>query len=519
VAGAEARARAEVETKRRKTTLALAAALDFFDFHGFLRDAAGTIVPFDVPGSSSTIIIALNNAGAVGGQYVADNFSHGFLRGPDGSIVTLDGPADSQGGGGVTASNDSGQAAGSYYGPDGRNLGFIATPTAAVPEPSSLALIGAGMVVLGIGWRRRVAYRAKVLVTGSARVARGSATPGTQPRESSWSPATSRLGPVIPTLLACFASALWPARAAADPIVPGFLVATYASVPDPIRLSFDPSVIIYVGNGDNSPGGAPIYRVGLGGSSVNPYGSARFDPDAVLFDVAGVISGVPGAVLVGGNSRGTSQGLITAIRPDQTSFNLFGPTVDFRNPNDMVIDKIGRLLFTDNGDGAPTKQAVFVSTGGTPTALFVEAGGAIPDAIAIDAGNRIFTAGSDGVIRVHDASGVLVDGAFASGLGAYPAIGFGRGGAFGTDLYALDSVAGILLRFDDAGYSTVVGTGFDPDSTAMDFGPDQALYVSQRDHDRILRIAPVPEPSSAVSMTLGMLGLLTLGRRLWRQAM
>jgi hypothetical protein len=40
--------------------------------------------------------------------------------------------------------NGSGQAAGSYYGPDGRNVGFIATPT-AVPEPGAIILLAIGL--------------------------------------------------------------------------------------------------------------------------------------------------------------------------------------------------------------------------------------------------------------------------------------------------------------------------------------------------------------------------------------
>lgn len=304
-----------------------------------------------------------------------------------------------------------------------------------------------------------------------------------------------------------------PSVARGASIVPGFTVTTYASVSTPERLSFDPSGVLYVGNGDNSRDGVRISRIDVGGGAATPFGPAIFDPDAVLVDAAGAISGVPGAVLVGGNSSTPSQGLITVIRPDQTSFNLFGPSPDFRNPSDMAFDRAGRLLFTDSGDGDATKRGVFVSGGANPSLLFLEPGGAVPDSLAVSDSNLIFTSSSDGVIRVHDAFGNLVDDAFASGLGGGAIIEFGRGAGFGTNLYALDGVAGTLLRFDGSGSATVVGTGFTQDVSDIAFGPDGALYVALRSEDLILRIASVPEPPALISGALGVAVMTVYGRR------
>jgi sugar lactone lactonase YvrE len=300
--------------------------------------------------------------------------------------------------------------------------------------------------------------------------------------------------------------------ATAAPVVPGFSVTTYATAPAPVRLTFDATGVMYVGNGSNSLAGAPISRVAVGGGVATPYGPAIFDPDAVLYDALGTVSGVPGTVLVGGASLAGSSAEITVIRPDQTAFSLFGTSTALRNPDDLAFDNSGRLLGTDNGDGEPSRRTVFASTGGAPSLLFLESGGATPGSLAVDASNRIFTSASDGTIRIHDAAGNLVDGAFASGLGSFPAIGFGLGGPFGLNLYGLDYVAGTLLRFDSAGGTTVVGSGFSPDSYEMAFGPDGALYVALFEQNTVLRIAAVPEPGSLLLMALGGAALLLRAR-------
>jgi hypothetical protein len=318
-------------------------------------------------------------------------------------------------------------------------------------------------------------------------------------------------------LLAAAAIACGLPLAAADPVVPGYTVTSYASAPQPYRMSFDPAGVMYVGNGSNAAGGAPISRVELGGGVASAYGPAIFDPDAVLFDTLGAVSGVAGAVLVAGASPSGPGAAITVIRPDQTTFSLFGTSGSLRNPDDLAFDFGGRLLGTDNGDGDPSKRTVFASMGSAPTLLFLEAGGATPGSLAIDAGNRIYTSASDGVIRIHDATGALVDGAFVTGLGSFPAIDFARGGAFGTSLYALDNVNGTLLRLDPGG-AVVVGSGFAPDAYELAFGPDEALYVALFDQGLILRIAAVPEPATFWLLGCGALALALRGARPRRRA-
>lgn len=304
----------------------------------------------------------------------------------------------------------------------------------------------------------------------------------------------STLGALAAT--AALTAAGLPQAAAAAPAVPGFTVTSYAVVADQSRITFGSDGSLFIGNTNNAGSGASLHRVAPGGGAVGGYGPAVFDPDAVLFDASGVVSGVPGSVLVGGDA-------ITAIRPDQTSVVLFSGAAGFSNVGDLAFDQSGRLLFTDSGNGDPNRRAVFAVEGGILTRLFSEAGGETPDSIAVSATNQIYTSRSDGGISVHAADGSLVNGSFSAALNPYPAIDFARGGTFGDQLYALDAVTGVLWRFDAAGQAAMVGSGFGPNSNEIAFGPDGALYVGDFNNHLVLRVAAVPEPASWGLMLAG----------------
>jgi hypothetical protein len=138
---------------------------------------------------------------------------------------------------------------------------------------------------------------------------------------------------------------------AADPVMPGYTVSVYATASSPVRLAFDTSGALYVGNSDNSVAGASISRVAPGGGAGTAFGPAIYDPDAVQVDLSGAISGVVGAVLVGGSAVTGGAGVITAIRPDQSAFNAIGPSSLMANPGRLTFDATGRLLSSDSGDG------------------------------------------------------------------------------------------------------------------------------------------------------------------------
>lgn len=253
----------------------------------------------------------------------------------------------------------------------------------------------------------------------------------------------------------------------------GFNVEIYSNVVEPMKLSFGSDGALYVGR----QGGDRIHRVTPGGGSVSEFGPPMVDPDAVLVDTAGLISGVPNSVLVGGG------GILAAIFPDQTATVVFNS--GFADVDDMKFDHAGRLIFSDD------LPRVLMSNGSAPTVLFSTP--SRPGSIAIDDDNRIFVALADGTIRIYNADGTLADSAFATGLAAgldtYLAFGPGPGG-FGNALYVLSGSD--LLRFNMRGKATLIGSGFSvgPSSgTGFVFGPDKALYVSEYNQNRVLRIS------------------------------
>src|SRR5947207_5665 len=149
----------------------------------------------------------------------------------------------------------------------------------------------------------------------------------------------------------------------------------------------------------------------------------------------------------------------------------------------MRFDSTGRLLFInrDNGD-------VLVSTSNFPTVLFRAANDG--NTIAIGSDDRIYHSGRDGTIRVYDKNGILINNAFLSGLGPVPPLGVGQGGMWAKDLYTIRQNGGQLLRLTEQGAITVLGDGF-TNIVDIAFAPDGAMYVSDYDGDRILRIGPM----------------------------
>jgi len=310
-------------------------------------------------------------------------------------------------------------------------------------------------------------------------------------------------------------------RAVAEPVVPGAAVTVYATVTDPVSLAFDAAGYLYVGRDNFGSGGGngdavKIHRVSPGGSPVIEYGvSAVLDPDAVIVDVDGLF-GDAGAVVVGGFVSNATGGHVMRILPDQSVVPLFGPTTAWHNPTWFVFDLDGRMLFSNFANPSTSPPGICQSTGGSPTALFVTTMN--PRAIAVDSLNRIFITHTDGTIKLYDETGALLNGSFATGLGASAVLEIGTFGGSSESVFAIDT-AGNLLRISMAGVVTTIGSGFVGQSW-MRFGPDDALYVTEFPNDRVLRVSTdnpagrVPDggglPGTPLTVTRAAGGDLTL---------
>jgi len=288
-----------------------------------------------------------------------------------------------------------------------------------------------------------------------------------------------------------------------SPGVGELAITTYAQVIDPIQLSFAPDGTLFVGRDNFGSTNDPahwddpvkIHRVGPGGAPVTEYGDAPLqDPDGVLFDALGSISGTPGSVLVaGGNS--SFQGFIRAVRPDESIEVVFGPSSSFGNPQTLKFDRNGRLLFIEPNSG---QHGVWASAGGPPALLV---GLNLPIHLAVAENNTIYVSDQSQSLRSFTPGGAPLNNPLATGLSAFY-FDVGPGGFFGTNIWGVDASGRLLEVNRVTGAVTERATGLGPACYFAVFGPDRALYISQFDQDRILRVAPVfcaPVPAGAIA--------------------
>jgi len=289
------------------------------------------------------------------------------------------------------------------------------------------------------------------------------------------------------TLLVSMLPILVCAGVASAQSVPGFLVETFSTPQSPNLLAFGADGVLYAGRDDNPAGSitaVPVSRITADGTAMQ-YGGPILDPDALVVDEAGVISGVPGAVLVGGLITNPGPGRITAIRPDQSMFTLF-EAPEFGNISELKFDATGRLLFV-----SLTSSASHVSNAGEQPTVLCPAGNT-PIFLTVAPDGRLFTSNQAGTVRVNAADGTLINAAFAQFNGR-ASIEFAQGGGFGTDLLALEPTTGKIFSVSPTGVKTEIGSGF-ASSEDLAVGPCGALYVSRRTLNQVLQVSRVPSP-------------------------
>lgn len=285
--------------------------------------------------------------------------------------------------------------------------------------------------------------------------------------------------------------------------VPGFVVESYATTTLPVELTFDQFGNLYTGVA--GPDGSPlkVRKISPGGAPVVEYGIQGFyEPEAVVWDELGSVSGVPNSLLVFSADTGFATGSLFAILPNETVVPLLANQSQPRNVNSMEMDGTGRVIM---GDDFPPPGEVFAYDGVTNNLLYTTTNSI--GAVTVDkAAGYIYTAATDGVIRIHDLAGTPVADPFLAGTAGFAsAIAVGPGsGPWGSDLYVIDRFTGELLRVDSLGTPTVIGTGFgnttDDIAGDLTFGPDGNLYVSFIQRDEVIRVIPEPAGISLLAL-------------------
>jgi hypothetical protein len=105
--------------------------------HGFFRDAAGNLTPFDGPGLGAAEIDGMNASNDIVGTYAVDNngLLGGFIRHADGTITTFNiHGVTASGGFSIAGIDDGGQVAGDYSDPGFVSHAFLRSSSGEITK-------------------------------------------------------------------------------------------------------------------------------------------------------------------------------------------------------------------------------------------------------------------------------------------------------------------------------------------------------------------------------------------------
>jgi len=274
------------------------------------------------------------------------------------------------------------------------------------------------------------------------------------------------------------------ATSLAAPSIPGIGVHHYGDFPSnslPFTLTRGTDGSLYAGPNDNAVNGAFVRRIPPGGGTSVQFSTGKvYDPDGVLFDATGAFSGVANSVLVACSDLIGGSGVIYALRPDGSRFQVVGPLQSLNNNDSMAFNS--QNIFHVNV--FPNHNIVRFN-GLSPVVavtLPASAGGSM---IAFDELDRLWVASVDAAVRRYGSNDIL-QATIPVGTLADPTLAFCPGGAMPKGIYVVNNRNGTLSRINEADQLVQVGTGF-PRIYGITFDPAGNLYCVGYDTGEVFR--------------------------------
>lgn len=286
----------------------------------------------------------------------------------------------------------------------------------------------------------------------------------------------------------------------ASPVMPGFVIEQVVRADNTDKVHVGQTGSLYLGQ--RGPGGGivelhPLMLDNAQRSGLSPLGNSPIpDPNAIIVDIFGGVSGEAGNVLVGGSDG------IYSIAADGSVTHLYQISSSVRNPVDFAFDASNRVVFTDWNQG----RIRAINSDGSISTIAQTVGRSMN--IAFNTDGSFVATDDQGNLNFFSATGARTQVL----AGNWTSVFFGNGSsAWGTGLYAVDTATGNLVSFDGLN-QTVVGTGFLGAFGDATWSPDGSIYITGDGSTRVFRIGePIPAPGALAMLGLG--GLAAARRR------